>query len=353
MDQIKAANPGKNMIVGQIYALPEIEVPMGTALQDQKGNDTGLRDLAVSISDADYEAYRDSLSQEENARQGEFLQLVDMMRSSGMTMDEMIKDQKTFMEDKAKAEGKTIGESIAGDVAKRGYGGGKATEWSKLKPAEKADYKKRFLKIVKELETSSPDSVKATIKEAKAHGGGKFIWEPEDVEKNGAFAYTSSDWNLHAGQRFVDAVEKDPSIAYANVTHEMGGHNEYGDEKGYQIVNGVLDQIPRKEKRKATSGGNSVYSAYGYMETELWAELREDEFDSDKNPTDRPFEVSKSGRDPDVRHQLEVIKATFSPVVAEALVRSLHKRAQMDDRITVSSFVKFVKDIDTVFGLKL
>lgn len=355
MAQIKAANPGKKMIVGEIYSLPEIEIPIGTALHDQEGNDVGLRDLAVSIPDADYENYVSGLSQEEHAKDATFLQLVDMMRSSGMTIDEMAENQKAYMEGKAKAGGKTIGEFVAGDVASRGYGGGKATEWSKLKPAEKRDYAKRFKAIVKELETNSPESVMATIKEAKSHGGG-FIWEPVEVEKSHAFAYTAGDWSLHAGQRFVDAVEKDPSIAYANVTHEMGGHNEYGDEKGYQIINEVLDKMPAKERKKATSGGNSVYSAYGYMETELWAELREDEFDSDKNPTDRPFEIARRGseeRAPDVKHQLEVIKSTFSPTVAEALVRSLYIRAQKDDRITASAFVKFRWDIDTVFGLKL
>jgi len=353
--QITAANPGKHMVVGEIYSLPEIEVPMGTALHDQKTDDVGLRDLAVSISDADYDTYISGLSQEEHAKDAEFLQLVDMMRSSGMTMGEMVDDQKTSMEGKAKADGKSIGELIAGDVAKRGYGGGKATEWSKLTRTEKADYAKRFKVIVKELETNSPESVMSTIKEAKSHGG-RFIWEPEEVEKSNAFAYTAEDWSLHAGQHFVDAVEKDPSIAYANITHEMGGHNEYGSEKGFQIINAVLDDLPAAERRKATAGGNSVYSAYGYMETELWAELREDEFDSDKNPTDRPFVTKKKGnlvREPDVKHQLEVIKETFSPAVAEALVRSLYKRALKDNRITPDAFSKFLEDIIAVFGIKL
>jgi len=39
--------------------------------------------------------------------------------------------------------------------------------------------------------------------------------------------------------------------------------------------------------------------------------------------------------------------------VAEALVRSLYKRALNDDRITPSAFIKFVHDIETVFPFKL
>ncbi len=350
-NQIKAANPGKNMVVGDVYAIPEIDIPVGTALRDQKGNDKGLRDVAVAISPADYEVYRHNLSDEENQKDGEFLQLVDIMRSTGMTMDEMGEEQKSFMETKAKADNKSVGEYIAGDVSKRGYGGGSTAQWDALSPAKKADYAKRFKAIVKKIEKEAPDSIKEVIKESKSHGGG-FIWEPADVEKNGAFAYTSMDWSLHAGVKFLEAVEADIAAAYPSIAHEMGGHNEYGNSQGFDVFNVALSKMPKAEQDKATAGGNSTYSAYGYMETEIWAELREDEFDSSSNHTDRPF-VATAKSAPDVKHQLEAIKSTFAPKIAEALVRSIFKRAKDDDRVTADAYIKFRKDIVAVFSINI
>lgn len=356
MKDIKAANPGKNMVIGEVYTIPEVNIPIGTAIDDRKENQAALRDLVVAIPQADYDDFRRNQNDVEAMRNAELMQLVEMVRSTGMTIDEMGSEQKTFMESQAKAEGKTVGEFIHEKVKTQGYGGANSDKWDALKPSEQADYAKRFRAVVKRLETEAPDGIKEIIRDSKKKGGG-FIWEPADVEKNGAFAYTNDDWSLHAGVKFVDAVEQDLDAAYPSIAHEMAGHNEYGhNERGFSIFNNALSKLSKEDQKKATEGKNSTYSTFGYMETEIWAELREEEFDNDHNNTDKPFKESiKRGKTvpADVKRQLERIKETFAPKIAEALVKSLYLRAKEDPRIKASAFFQFRADIKTVFGLSL
>jgi hypothetical protein len=349
--QIQDANPGRTMIPGEVWKLPLIEIPIGTALNDQKGNDKGLRDLAVSISDADYDEFRWKLSQDDIEAQGNFLQIVDMMRSTKMTMAEMTAVQKGFMEAEAKKAGMSVGEYVNEEMKDHGFGGGDSPVWDATPPKEKAEWKVRFQKVVKKIEASAPESIQEIIKKAKAKGG-RFSFDPADTEKGKAFAFTENDFTLHCGIRFVEAAEKDVESVYANIAHEMGGHNEYGHENAFDIAHGAFKQFDPAEQAKGLRSGNSLSSVYGYPETELWAELREDEFDRADNPTDRPF-LRKENREPDVRHQLERIKKLYEPKIAEGLVRSLVKRAKDDSRITVDTYGKFLKEVKSVFGLDL
>lgn len=342
-------NNGKKLLPGMVLDLPKVDVPIGSAIDDRKASPEELRDLAVALPEADYDAYLSGLSGEQVEKDGNFLQGLDMMRSTGMTFEEMTAEQRKFMEAQAKAEGKTIGEFIGGEVATRGYGGGTATEWNALKKSEKTQYHLDFKKIVKDIKASAPQDVKDVVTNAEKHGGG-FVWDPVECEKNGALAYTQSDWKLHAGKAWVDAAKKDVSIVFGNIVHEMGGHNEYGeDDLGWKIANGVINGLPSKEKKKATEGSNSPYSAYGYMESELWSELREDPHDRVDSPSDHPFE--KAPGTGDVEDKLVDIKKVFEPKIAEALVKSIWKRAKLDNRITADTRTKFQAKIKKVFAL--
>lgn len=353
--RIADANPdvvrGRSLIYpNDELALPVIEVPIGEALEGARDNPEELRDLASSIPDDNYDAFWDQLSQDQMEADAEFLQMVDMMRNSNMTMDQLSDEQTEFMEAEAARRGMTIGEFIADETASRGYGGGSISWWPSLSPSEQRDWRRRFRAAVQSLRRDAPENVRRVIREAESNGGG-FQWAPEDAERLGAFGFTRSDWTLYVGQHWLEAYEDDPERVYANIVHEMGGHNEYGNTLGWDVMEGVLSDMPADEHALATGGGNSVYSAYGYMETEIWAELREHEFDRDDNPTDHPFErPSDPGSPSDVRRQLERIQHAFDPVVAESLVRSMYRRASHDDRITPDSLRRFADAINTVFG---
>ena len=98
------------------------------------------------------------------------------------------------------------------------------------------------------------------------------------------------------------------------------------------------------ERAIATSGAKNPYTAYGYMETELYAELRE-----------LPFRTPGSrGDDPnaDVRRQLKSIKEAFAPKVAEAIVRGFRRRIQMDNLIVEESRLLYDTAVKEVFGIE-
>lgn len=352
IDQIRAANPGKNMIVGQTYHLPQIEIPISTAIKDQSNKPKGLRDLLVSIPQANYDAYRASLSQSDIEAQGQSIQKLDLIRNTGITMDEMADTQKKFMEDQAASQGVSVGEYIAGDIQERGYGGSEASFWNSLLPAEQEAFAKRFEAIVKRIENEAPPKVKAVIEASKAKNGG-FVWAPKSVEENDALAYTiEGGWSLYAGVEFVRAAENDISSVFPNIVHEMGGHNEYGDSLGDVVFSGALSKLPQPEQNKATAGGNSPSSAFGYMETEIWAELREDELDSNASRSDSPFGRASSTYS-DVEFQLEGIRNAFAKPIADGLVRSIYQRASTDSRITKESLARFKAAIKKVLEIEV
>ena len=88
------------------------------------------------------------------------------------------------------------------------------------------------------------------------------------------------------------------------------------------------------------------------METEIFAELYEAQFDRPDNPTDRPWDINSRGQAPhgDVQRQLERMRDAFAPRVAEALVRGLWRRAQLDSRVTPAARTMLAERILRVFG---
>ncbi len=362
--RIRDANIGQIHKGGQliypntVLNLPEIAIAdtdvLG-ALQDVRGDDDQLVAISQSVGDANYETFISGLSEAEREAHAEFLQRIEMMRSSGMTMEELSEAQRLFMEGEATRAGVSIGQYIHDQTQRGGYGGGTATWWPSLTPAEQTAWEARFDAVVSDLRTISPPSIQAVIVEATANGGGNFVWDPAGMEVNGAFAFTRiGTWNLWAGRRFVEAAEADLASVYPNIIHEMGGHNEYGTTYGSEIMTDVLNDIPAAERTIAESGGNSIFSTYSYMETELFSELREQEFARSRtdNPTDYPFDAPVGGHATtnDVKRQLENIKARFAPVVADALVRGLWRRAQLEDNITDEARDFLGDRINQVYG---
>ncbi|MBA3462715.1 MAG: LysM peptidoglycan-binding domain-containing protein [Deltaproteobacteria bacterium] len=374
-NELKKANKSKvhgaqNIILdGEVLTLPTLAVSTLTALKNFEDQPELMRDLVVGMSEEEYRGFLQNTPRATLEKHGQLLMDVEAMRSTGMTMDELAQEQKEFIEQEAKKAGKSPGQYVKDLVATEGYGGGEATMWNKLDKGQKKKWEDRFKAAVKSIKETAPPDVKEIIKDAEGKGGG-FRWNPAETEKNTAFAYTSDDWALHCGTRWVEAAETDTASVYGNITHEMGGHNYYGATNGWKIQEKAIDQLDGKEKEKATSGGNSSWSAYGYMETEIFAELYEFTYATKGNPTDTPFEVDAKGQDltgerkrktrsgkeflvGDVSYQLKRIKAAFAPKVAEAVVRGLWRRVQVDPRILDKAKELFATDVKGVLGIDL
>ncbi len=312
------------------------------ALKSLKADPKKLRDVVIAIPAKQYERFFDNLSGDDRSANLRFLQDIEMMRSSGMTPDEMAGDQKKYLEAQATAEGKSVGEYIGGEVAKRGYGGNAPVWWSSLTPDQQDERKKKFAEVLEKIRKRAPKEIREIISSAEAAGGG-IVFDPDKAEELGAYGVRSGD-KLIVGKSWLETAENDIKDVYDNISHELGGHREYGDKPSWEIMQSVLASLPPAERAKATGGAKSPYSAYGYMETEIYAELRELPYTTAGSQSDNPAD--------DVEKQLEKIKEAFSPAVAEALVRGFRRRIQLDPKITGKARDIYDEKVKTVFGIE-
>ncbi len=340
--------------VGMVLKIPRVDVPLLEALHDAR-NETARRKLALSISSRDYEAMIQALGPKERESEAAFLQQLEILRSSGMTLEELAAKQTEFIKAKAKKQGISEGELIRQDVETTGYGGEEALWWPGLTPEEKDSWTGRFYKAVAAVRAKAPPEIKAIIEQAESRGGG-FHWAPLSVQRNKAFGFTYIDFSLYVGKEWVESAEKDPTSVFANIAHEMGGHNRYGEVfSGMQIMSRTLEALPASERAKAQSGRHSLLSTFGYPETEIYSELYEASYDREDNPTDRPFEFDDHGKlsGGDVVDKLEQLKNSFAPVVVEAIVRGLWRRIQLDRQISAAVRNNFATAVEKIFSFKL
>lgn len=312
------------------------------ALKSLTGNPIKLRDVVTALPDKQYERFYSNLSSEDRSENLRFLQDIEMMRSSGMTMQEMTATQKAFLEAQATAAGKTTGEFIAGEAASRGYGGSAAVWWTSLTPDQKKERSDKFQEVLNDLRNSGPKEVREVIRDAEAAGGG-IVWDPDECEENDAFAVNQGD-KLSVGKDWLESAEKKRRDVYDNVVHELGGHRQYGDEASWDIMKGVLAALSSADRTAAEGGAQSPYTAYGYMESEAYAELREYPYRTKGSQTDDPVT--------NVEEQLTNIKIAFQPTVAEAIVRGFRRRLQLDARVSRKSKRLFDKTAERVFSIK-
>ena len=207
------------------------------------------------------------------------------------------------------------------------------------------------------MRQAAPADVKDTLRQAESRGGG-IVWTPQEVEEAGAFGFTRGDWKLYVGMQWVHAADGDPAAVFASIQHELGGHNRLGQgEFGWDVMSKTLDDMPEEERTKANSALSpdgkpmNTYTAYGYIETEIIAELYEASYDRPDNPTDHPFAASGPRKpEGDVVFELQLIKTGFAPKVAEALVRGLCRRVQLDPKIHDDAKQQFRVRVEQVFG---
>lgn len=357
--RIKAANSGKvrgesTIRDGTVLAIPEIEVATLDAMKRFEDQPEQLRNLVVLMSDQDYEGFLASLSTDEKERNARLLQLAEINRATGMTIEELAVEQRHFLKEKADARGESISGTVTAIVENQGFGGSSASAWTGLDAAVKRDWYRRFEAVVASIKASAPADILEIIETAESKAGG-FAWAPAENERLEAFAYTNGDWKIYCGTLFVGAAETDPASVYANIAHELGGHNYYGDnEFGFDIA---YESMTASERNAAERGGNSIYSAYGYMESEIFANLYEYPYDSPSNATIHPFDTDRDGRrvtngPGDVVTQLRLIKRSFAPVVASGVIAGLARRVEMDPRIVPEAKERFLKSVENVFGYR-
>ncbi len=310
-------------------------------LKTLKATPAKFKDIVAKIPAKQYERFYDNLSSEDRAANLRFLQDIEMIRSSGMTFDEMSAEQRRHLEAEATAASVSVGTYIGGETASRGYGGAPAVWWPSLSPAAKTAWVNRFTAAVADIKSNAPKEVKAVIDSAEAAGGG-IIWDPEQTEENTAYAINYGT-KLGVGKSWLQTAELDPANVYDNIMHELGGHREFGTTASWDIMQQTLTSLPAAEQAIVSAGVKSPYTAYGYMETELYAELRE-----------YPYRTPDSGGDDpevDVSNQLKKIKDAFAPTVAEAIIRGFRRRIQADAQVGASSRRLYDRAVKDVFGI--
>ncbi|MFJ6674781.1 hypothetical protein ACIQMJ_27090 [Actinosynnema sp. NPDC091369] len=105
----------------------------------------------------------------------------------------------------------------------------------------------------------------------------------------------------------------------------------------------MLDATTPAERAAATAGGQALYSAYGYLETELYAELRE-----------LPFRVPGSrGDEPehDVEDLLRQLHASYEASAGAVVVRAFRRRVAHDPRIVPAALALYDRRARLVFGI--
>ncbi len=235
------------------------------------------------------------------------------------------------------------GKTIKRRVDKTGYGGSKS-KWANLSDDKKKEWREKADKAIRMVTTS----VKGTDLEPIL-ARSKLVFAPKDAEENNAYAYVRGVNELYFGTKWVKHALLNPVSVHQSIAHELGGHDEFGDTWSWQIMQGSLGQLTDKEKREAFKGGNSVYSAYGYLETEIYAELRELPYRVKGSGGDRPYDTKK--RIGDVHEKQARIKGAFGPVVGKQIVIRLYYRVMRDPRVTDEAKELLRKEVQEVFSL--
>lgn len=306
---------------------------------------------ALTILNATYTDRQEILSSISNAEFDRFLTLVPettdqtilrriqdfTILHNGFNIAQLGSFQRLFMVARAAAAGQTLEQYLAGQTNSRGYGGATPSRWNHMPATQRAAWQHRFLVIYAQLQTASIPQIRAMITNAIAHGGG-IRFNEEACEMNGAFAYSNGTNWLTVGIDFVRAAEANLTYVYANISHEIG-HDEYENTQ----LDAVMNQATTPAERSAAAAsGNSLHSAYGYLETEIYGELREHRYwIPGHNPTDDP--------DVDIEAKLRQIALAVAPTVARPLLLAFRNRISRDANILPAARTLFDTKLRLVF----
>ncbi|OVE81172.1 hypothetical protein BVY03_04600 [bacterium K02(2017)] len=249
-----------------------------------------------------------------------------------------------YLQKLAANQNKSVGQFLKDKTTSEGYGGNIPKWWPSLSKKDQADWQKRFLKALATVKAAAPIQLKKLITEAENKEGG-IKFDPAGVEKIDSFAYNLNQ-TLFVGKSWVEAVEESPSKVFSNIAHELGGHRQYTDNYSDKIMKSTLTLLNADEKKLAESGNHSIFSAFAYMETEIYAELREMiYYIKHHSEGDDPYE--------DIKAKLERVKANFAPQVAIEIIKNLAAYLRQDKDTESAVYHYFSHIVKIVFKIDL
>jgi hypothetical protein len=229
------------------------------------------------------------------------------------------------------------GREVRGRVERHGYGGSRAT-WDNLSAGIQRNWRRRAADAIAVVTAS----VRGTDLEPILSRS-ELVFEPAEAERNNAYAYVVGANRLFFGTGWVEDAEENPRNVWQSIAHELGGHEDFGSTWSWEIMQAAIARLTPEERREALGAANSLFSAYGYLETEIYAELRE-----------LPHRIPTSGGDQpetDVRDKLTKIREAFGPDVGRQIALRLYYRVMDDPRVDASARRLLYQEIQSLFGL--
>lgn len=238
-----------------------------------------------------------------------------------------------FLHSRPGGAGRTVRER----VETTGYGGSRST-WDDLDLETQRDWRRR----AREAISAVIASLRGTELEPIVVRS-ELVFVPEEAERLNAYAYVSGGNRLYFGRSWVIDAEENVRDVWQSIAHELGGHEEFGSTWSWEIMRAAVAGLTPEERAEALGSAHSLYSAYGYLETEIYAELRE-----------LPHRIETSGGDQphmDVRRQLGRLRDAFGPTVARQIALRLYYRILDDPRVAVSARRLLYDAVQEIFGL--
>lgn len=328
------------------WAITDSEAKMVLGMfKDLRTQPEKFKEVITKIPQKQYERFFDNLSVEDRQANLRFIQEIELVRQMGMTLEEMSDEHKKFLEEEASKQGMSVGEYIHAQAQKGRLGGKNADKWTKLSDEKKEEWVVRFTKARDLVKQVAPPHILSLILKAEKSGGG-ITFKPKKTEKLGAVAYYNKikgEIIFGVGMKWIEAVEDDPSLVFANIAHEIGGHGSFGQTFTDVIMDDTMEKISKEEKEKANKGPKKVYHSYGYPETEIYSELREFPYSMQKSPGDKPAS--------DIRNKLCQLRLLYSPQMFSAIAESFRRRLTMDPNISEGALQLFDSKLSEVKGL--
>jgi hypothetical protein len=180
-------------------------------------------------------------------------------------------------------------------------------------------------------------------------------FSPETIDRASDTRYAEYDDSHHRlnfGMDFTDAATANPDYVMGVVVHEVFGHGEYGEiSESYSLelytaarplATGALTAAER-----GAPPSRSERFGYGYQGTEIYAELREAQYD-----VRAPAALGLSQGDApatDIRNRVGLIKDKWEGTVARGILRGMYARFALDPRITPAALQLFIDAVNHHF----
>lgn len=282
------------------------------------------------VNTGTFDRLMENLPEEDHRRFAAFIERLRRIRDG---FSALVSAQVAFLRSRPGGAGRTVRER----VRSTGYGGSRST-WGDLDAESQNDWRQRAREAIAAVTASLNGTDLEAILERS-----ELVFRPEDAERLHAYAYVSGGNRLFFGRSWVTDAEEDVRNVWQSIAHELGGHEEFGTTWSWQIMRAAVAGLTPEERTEALRTANSLYSAYGYLETEIYAELRE-----------APYRISTSGGDKpeaDVPRQLERLRDAFGPVVSRQLALRLYYRVLDDPRVTPGARRLLYDAVQQVFSL--